>query len=122
MADPFSIANGVAGIVSLGLTICYGLNRYLDGIKDQGAEISSASSQLDSLQLILVNIQQCQQKLGGGNAQTAKAAVESCVGLCGDQLKALNGILNRLERNDSSPNHAKSKWRELKSSIVYPFR
>lgn len=49
MGDPLSVAASVAGLVSLGLTVCSGLVDYYRAWQDQPAEIFAMCESLEAL-------------------------------------------------------------------------
>lgn len=49
MGDPLSVASGVAGIISLGLTVCSGLLDYYGAWKEQPSETSAMCESLEAL-------------------------------------------------------------------------
>ncbi|KAK0712563.1 hypothetical protein B0T26DRAFT_752784 [Lasiosphaeria miniovina] len=50
MADPISIASGVAGFVSLGIDICKGLKQYVSAYRDFDKDAKEVFAQLEGLQ------------------------------------------------------------------------
>lgn len=57
MGDPLSVASGVAGLVSLGLSLCNGLHKYFSAIKDRHTDVEFATQTLALLQLNIYIIQ-----------------------------------------------------------------
>ncbi|KAI8657986.1 hypothetical protein NCS57_01178900 [Fusarium keratoplasticum] len=56
MSDPFSIASGSAGLVSLGLTLCKGLAEYISAIKSHGEDVRNLETKLNTLQMFLAAV------------------------------------------------------------------
>jgi hypothetical protein len=56
--DPFSIASGAAGVVSLGLSVCQGLLAYYDPYKAYNEEIKNLTIRTEGLKSVLQGLQQ----------------------------------------------------------------
>ncbi|KAL5617847.1 hypothetical protein FOVSG1_000069 [Fusarium oxysporum f. sp. vasinfectum] len=119
MADPLSIASGVAGLVSLGLTLCSGLQSYLSAVKDRYSDIETATQGLALLQSNICIIQSSTLKLGHRHALAANG-VNLGLRNCETQLKALENFIEDLTTAPSS-SEAKQKWQKQKMFIRYPF-
>ncbi|KAH7219701.1 hypothetical protein DER44DRAFT_626941, partial [Fusarium oxysporum] len=119
MADPLSIASGVAGLVSLGLTLCNGLQSYLSAVKDRYSDIETATQGLALLQSNICIIQSSTLKLGRRHALAANG-VNLGLRNCETQLKALENFIEDLTTAPSS-SEAKQKWQKQKMFIRYPF-
>ncbi|KAF5007592.1 hypothetical protein FDECE_6078 [Fusarium decemcellulare] len=119
MADPFSIASGVAGIVSLGLTLCNGLHAYLSAIKDRGEDVESACQ---LLALLRSNIDLIGSSTSTLNSRYARATKGVRLGLkiCESQLKALERVVLDLGDVNGLSSMA-SKWQKQKATALYPF-
>ncbi|KAJ4220769.1 hypothetical protein NW760_011935 [Fusarium oxysporum] len=108
MADPLSIASGVAGLVSLGLTLCNGLHNYLSAVKDRYSDIETATQ---GLALLQSNICIIQSTANGVNLGLRN---------CETQLRALENFVEDLTTAPSLSG-AKQKWQKQKMFIRYPF-
>ncbi|KAF4469022.1 hypothetical protein FALBO_4088 [Fusarium albosuccineum] len=119
MADPLSIASGVAGIVSLGLTLCNGLHTYLSAIKDRGED---AESTWQLLALLRSNIDLIGSSTSTLSTRYARATQGVRLGLklSESQLKALETIVQDLGDVDG-PSSVASKWQKQKAIVLYPF-
>ena len=73
MADPLSIASGVAGIVSLGMTVCQGLMEYYGAWKGYEADVTAIMNSIDHL---FRTLQQFEDRLGD-TTHLKKDAVDS---------------------------------------------
>ncbi|KAK2488323.1 hypothetical protein H9L39_02250, partial [Fusarium oxysporum f. sp. albedinis] len=96
MADPLSIASGVAGLVSLGLTLCNGLHNYLSAVKDRYSDIETATQGLALLQSNICIIQSSTLKLSHRHALAANG-VNLGLRNCETQLRALEKFRRRLD-------------------------
>ncbi|KLO91869.1 uncharacterized protein LW93_14764 [Fusarium fujikuroi] len=119
MADPLSIASGVAGLVSLGLTICSGLHNYFSAVKDRHRDIETASQSLTLLQSNIFIIQTSTLKLGQRHALSANG-VNQGLANCESQLMALQQMMLDLTR-DEGLSDTKGRWRKQMMVARYPF-
>ncbi|KAF5560444.1 hypothetical protein FPHYL_6648 [Fusarium phyllophilum] len=119
MADPLSIASGVAGLVSLGLTLCGGLHNYLGIVKGRHQDIESASRSLTLLQSNLFIIQSSTLKLGHRHALSANG-VNQGLANCEFELVALQQLMLNLTR-DEGLSDMKGKMRQQMMIARYPF-
>ena len=84
MGDPFSLASSAMGVISLGLSVCQGLNTYYASYKSYSQVTNAALCQIhtlgETLQLIktrLVGIQQLDDSLRP-ECDIAAAAIQQC--------------------------------------------
>ncbi|EKJ73473.1 hypothetical protein FPSE_06348 [Fusarium pseudograminearum CS3096] len=119
MADPLSIASGVAGLVSLGLTLCGGLYNYFSAVKDRHQDIESAVQSLALLQSNICIIQSSTLKLGHRHALSANG-VNQGLANCESQLKMLQQLMLDLTRAEGLSD-IKGTWRKQKMIARYPF-
>ena len=119
MADPLSIASGVAGLVSLGLTVCSGLQTYVDAVKGRGEDIESTCQLLTLLRSYIDLIGSSTSTLINRYAR-ATQGVSLGLKLCESQLKALDSVVQDLGVVDGTSSAA-SKWRKQKAAALYPF-
>ncbi|SPJ72223.1 uncharacterized protein FTOL_01951 [Fusarium torulosum] len=119
MADPLSVASGVAGLVSLGLTLCNGLHTYFSAIKDRHSDIETAIQSVTLLQSNICIIQSSTLKLGHRHALAANG-VNAGLKNCETQLKALEAYIEDLNSAEHSSG-TKSKWQKQKMLARYPF-
>lgn len=119
MADPLSVASGVAGLVSLGLTLCNGLHNYFSAIKDRHSDIETATQSLALLQSNICIIQSSTLKLGHRHTLAANG-VNAGLRNCESRLKALEAFVKGLNcaENSSGTNQ---KWQKQKMFARYPF-
>ncbi|KAH6970193.1 hypothetical protein DER45DRAFT_533798 [Fusarium avenaceum] len=119
MADPLSIASGVAGLISLGLTLCNGLQTYFSAIKDRDKDIEIATRDLNLLRFNIKIIESSASKVGN-NYSLAGNGVNMGLKNCESQLKTLELLIQDLTSADGlSGTH--QKWRKQKMLIRYPF-
>jgi hypothetical protein len=119
MADPLSVASGVAGLVSLGLTLCNGLHNYFSAIKDRHSDIKTATQSLALFQSNICIIQSSTLKLGHRHALAANG-VNAGLKNCETQLKALQAFVKDLNSPENSSG-TKQKWQKQRLLARYPF-
>ncbi|KAF4499933.1 pyruvate decarboxylase [Fusarium agapanthi] len=119
MADPLSIASGVAGLVSLGLTLCGGLHNHFNAVKDRHRDIETASQTLNLLQSNIFIIQSSTLKVGHRHALSANG-VNQGLANCESQLNRLPQIMLDLTRAEGLSDR-KGKLKRQKMIARYPF-
>ncbi|CAJ0555372.1 Ff.00g054370.m01.CDS01 [Fusarium sp. VM40] len=119
MADPLSIASGVAGLISLGLTLCNGLQTYFSAIKDRDKDVEIATRDLNLLRFNIKIIESSASKVGNYYG-LAGDGVNMGVKNCESQLKTLEILIRELT-SDEGVLGAQQKWRKQKMLIRYPF-
>ncbi|KAH7219842.1 hypothetical protein BKA60DRAFT_596172 [Fusarium oxysporum] len=119
MADPLSIASGVAGLVSLGLTLCGGLHNYFSSVKGRHQDIETASRSLTLLQSNIFIIQSSTLKLGHRHALSANG-VNQGLANCEFELVALQQLMLNLTR-DEGLSDITGKLRKQIKIARYPF-
>ncbi|EWY83288.1 hypothetical protein FOYG_13126 [Fusarium oxysporum NRRL 32931] len=119
MADPLSIASGVAGLVSLGLTLCGGLHNYFSNVKGRHQDIETASRSLTLLQSNIFIIQSSTLKLGHRHALSANG-VNQGLANCEFELVALQQLMLNLTR-DEGLSDITGKLRKQIMIVRYPF-
>ncbi|KAF4970214.1 hypothetical protein FSARC_2700 [Fusarium sarcochroum] len=119
MAEPLSIASGVAGLISLGLTLCNGLHTYFSAIKDRDKDVEIATQNLALFRLNIEVIESSTLKLA--NRRTLAAdGVNRGLKNCESQLKTLETFIQELASTDGLSG-AKQQWRKQKMIARYPF-
>ncbi|KAK2125216.1 hypothetical protein NOF04DRAFT_1417766 [Fusarium oxysporum II5] len=119
MADPLSIASSVAGLVSLGLTLCGGLHNYFSSVKGRHQDIETASRSLTLLQSNIFIIQSSTLKLGHRHALSANG-VNQGLANCEFELVALQHLMLNLTR-DEGLSDMTGKLRKQIMLARYPF-
>ncbi|KAF5707169.1 hypothetical protein FMUND_11223 [Fusarium mundagurra] len=119
MGDPLSIASGVAGLVSLGLTVCDGLHTYFSAIKDRKDDLAIVTQNLALFKFHIFAVQSSASKLGHRHSPAIDGLQLSLIN-CEMQLKCLESLLNELMPAEN-PSLAKEIWRRQKMIARYPF-
>ncbi|KAF4435194.1 pyruvate decarboxylase [Fusarium acutatum] len=119
MGDPLSIASGVAGLVSLGLTVCDGLHTYFSVIKDRKDDLAIVTQNLTLFKFHIFAVQSSASKLGHRHSPAIDGLQLSLIN-CEMQLKCLETLLNELLPTED-PSLAKEIRRKQKLLARYPF-
>lgn len=118
MGDPFSIASGAAGVVSLGITVCSGLLDYYSSWKDSDKNIATMYASLEGL---TKTFKLMRDTIGRSSfaPDVAERVLESTKS-CED---GVNGLEKRLKKL-GDPNSAglESKIRIHARKALYPFK
>ena len=100
MGDPFLVSSGVAGLISLGLTLGHGLHRYISAVKDRNNDIETAQWSLASLQMNICALISSQSKIGHHGLAVDGLAIG--VINCEEQLKSLQVLLDDYTSTEAS--------------------
>ncbi|KAM6528905.1 hypothetical protein FALCPG4_009857 [Fusarium falciforme] len=120
MAEALGIASGVAGIVSLGITICSGLDTFFSAIKDRDDDLRRATELLGLLRRYIELIRPSASTLSSRHAQATDLVILA-LGSCEGELRALKELVDNLTKVDGASDVAR-KWDKSKSVITYPFQ
>lgn len=111
MADPFSVAGGTVGVISLALTVARGLIDYYDAWKDCGEDVRSTFS---SLQDLWSTLEILRSKLTQDRGiENLASHLDKTVISCADAIAKLDKKLREIQRNGRP-----SQFERLR----YPFR
>ncbi|KAK2685599.1 hypothetical protein QWA68_015471 [Fusarium oxysporum] len=102
MSDPLSTASGIAGLVSLGLTLCNGLHTYFSAIKDRHNDIESAAQSLELRKVYISIVQTTASKLKH-HSSLAVGGLYMSLKNCKSELKCLEGLLLELVPVEDPP-------------------
>ncbi|RKK83699.1 hypothetical protein BFJ69_g2438 [Fusarium oxysporum] len=119
MGDPFSIATGVAGLISLGLTVCDGLHTYFSAIKDRKDDLAIVTQNLALFKFHIFAVQSSASKLGHHHSPAIDGLQLSLIN-SEMQLRCLETLLNELMPTQGQ-SLAKDIWRRQKLIARYPF-
>ncbi|OHE99311.1 hypothetical protein CORC01_05352 [Colletotrichum orchidophilum] len=116
MAD---ILGTVVGVVSLGLQLCSGITKYLDGVKGHREDIASASRQCQSLEAFLIQLRDMQSRIAGA---TNGDAIERAVSSVNAELDGLRTFVDEIRRSEDSSGSFSEWISERKKQAIYPFK
>ncbi|EEU44947.1 uncharacterized protein NECHADRAFT_85201 [Fusarium vanettenii 77-13-4] len=129
MSDPFSIATGTAGLVSLGLTLCKGLAEYISAVKGHGEDVKNLETKLNTLQMFLAAVDATLKevphlqgsRLSGDVVRVVKASLDQSK----DGMVRLAEFLEECSGRTHSPSSSAacpSKLQNMGKKAVYYFR
>jgi hypothetical protein len=119
MADPLSIASGVAGLVSLGITLCNGLHTFLSAVRDRDKDLEDAIKENSLLRFHLMIIKANQSRVPSHHAQ-ATQGINLGLKECESQLKSLETFIEELT-SSYGLSSIDQLWRKQKAITRYPF-
>ncbi|KAF4454602.1 hypothetical protein F53441_2898 [Fusarium austroafricanum] len=119
MGDPLSISTGIAGLISLGLTLGNGLHTYFGAIKDRHNDIETVQQSLGLLQFNIHTLRSNQSKIGRRHGLAADGLTLGVIN-CEAQLRSLEVLLNELTSTEGSTAF-KQKLQKQKMIARYPF-
>lgn len=110
----------VVGVVSLGLQVCSGITKYLDGIKDYRDEIASASHLCQSLQASVDELQAMRNDIVTASSRQS-TAIEQALQSATGELGSLRTFVDEVRVSDD-PSKFVSDWiNNGKKRLKYPF-
>lgn len=100
MAEALGIASGVAGLISLGITLCEGVITYYTSYKDRNDSVARMYASVEMLNktFALLNSAMNNKSLN----LSIVAHVEEIVDSCSDGLKSLQKKLDKIKQNPNS--------------------
>jgi hypothetical protein len=113
MGERLSIASGIAGIISLGTTLCSGLHTYFSALKDQGKDVEYAYHHLSLLSSYIELIRPSAPTLCSRHTQATDLITRALL-LWKGELEALEKTLDKLKSG-------KGTWEKSRSTVTYPF-
>lgn len=97
MADPFSAAGSVVGVVSLGITVAQGLVNYYGAWKDCGDDVRSTLASLQDLSTTLEILRS--QLSQAQRPQNHVLHLEKTIGSCADAIARLDHKLEKIQKH-----------------------
>ena len=119
MADPFSVAGGVVGVVTLAITACQGVISYYNTWETQDQNISDAKGKIERLQNSLSALKDVLPKISSSSAIAQH--VEQCVRCCEEGTSRLEHFLGKCRKNPA-PVSLRDKIRVCRQQALFPFR
>lgn len=111
----------VVGVVSLGLQVCSGITKYLDGIKGHKDEIASASRLCQSLQGTVDQIQAMRNNIATAS-RGHDIAIEQAMMSANAELAVLRTFVDEVRVNED-PSKSIAEWiKDRTNRVTYPFR
>jgi hypothetical protein len=118
MAEALGFVSSVAGVVSLGISVCQGLVQYYSSFKDQKSDVATTVSSISTLSSILELLKSSigDKKFDGKIMENVSKSIESCE----EGILALQKKLRKVKEVENVD--LKSKVHDLGRRALYPFR
>ena len=118
--DPLSVAAGVAGFVSLGITVCDGLMAYCRDYRSRDKDILLLGQHAERLQAVVRGIERRKCPSSGGFIADASLAdsMQQCLSACDVCILDCKTIRRKYSKAEGPGRHGKSAVRQL----LYPFQ
>lgn len=121
MSDPFSIASGVVGIISLGTEVVKGLYEYRSTLKDQSSDIARIHDRLLRLHDLLGNLRrQLDARRFRSDDVIILACIEGRILQCKECIEELKNVTDKFNR--SQDNGLRGALRAKVRQATYPFQ
>lgn len=120
MAEPVGITGTAAGLVSLGLQLYDGINKYLGAVKGRQKDLDSARRLAETMQKCLRAINEAKESTTDASV-TVSDAVSDCVFSCENELKALEALVTRLQGSTTPAETLSAKAKEKARKYTFPF-
>ncbi|EXJ60948.1 hypothetical protein A1O7_05101 [Cladophialophora yegresii CBS 114405] len=120
MADPFSVASGAVGVVSLGLTVCDGLISYFSALKGQNQFLSSLSERAEDLNKSLRLLNQALPPLRTRTPDVARQ-IEQSLAECESGILALQNKVAAFQRVHG-PSLKRYSLHHAARKAIFPFK
>ncbi|OCT45664.1 hypothetical protein CLCR_01564 [Cladophialophora carrionii] len=120
MTDPFSVASGAIGVVSLGLTVCDGLISYFSAFKGQDQFLSSLSERAEHLNKSLHLLNQALPPLRTRTPDVARQIGKS-LAECGSGILALQTKVAAFQRVHG-PSLRRDSLHHAARKAIFPFK
>jgi hypothetical protein len=120
MADPLSIASGIAGFLSLGIQVTQTLFNFYSAYKDQGTDLAKITRNLESLQVIFRSLDVALQDRRRADAQELFKEVEEATQRCEDIIKELHFECEKINQDSSTSFRGRVQMSGRR--VAYPFR
>lgn len=120
MADPFSLASGAIGVISLGLTICDAIISYTSAFKEQHQYLDILSGKAEGLSNCLRLLSQALPALRTRTPDIARQ-IDSSLAECSAHLVLLDSKIASL-RCVQGPSLSRDKFRHATQKALLPFK
>lgn len=119
MTDPFSIASGVVGIISLGITVCNGLFEYLGAVKGGKQEVADNLHQARRLLSILQYLDEVQDQIDD-TLDSDFSTLRESLSNSQRKLQDLDRFLVELRSPSNAPG-TREHMKQMGRSLIYPY-
>ncbi|KAF3808404.1 hypothetical protein GCG54_00013043 [Colletotrichum gloeosporioides] len=118
--DPFSAATGIAGLISLGIEVCKGLNAYCREYRSKGSEILALSQHAKRLEAFLHMIEG-RMKEKSQVDQPLAATFEDCHVTCTICLQEFTALNTKYSR-PKAPSGLRQQGKAFVRQLQFPFQ
>jgi hypothetical protein len=119
MAEALGVASGVAGLISLGVSVCQGILTYYNAFRDFQEDIDQMCVSMENVARTLLAISLTIRQ--GHFDQNIIAMVESSINLCTQGLHTLAKKLNKI-RSTQADSTLRTRLENTKRRLLYPFK
>lgn len=121
MADPFSIAAGAAGLLSLALTMTEALVKYYDAYRNRGIELKEMTTKLEALLKDLKILEDViEERKWRSDEKKIREAIEESISKSAD---AIQGLQEEVQKFEKEPTTSFGQTiRVAGRKAAYPFR
>ena len=121
MSDPFSIAAGIAGFLSLGIQVTQTLVDFYSVYKTQDADVAKITQNMENLQSSFRTLENAiQQRQSQPNAEELLQEVDKAAQRCNEIIQELQTVCQKLYTKSGSC--TKSRLQVAGRRATYPFR
>ncbi len=121
MADPFSIASGAAGIVSMGFSIAHGLFQIAQKIGSAGDEVRVYAEEIDTFSKLLGHIK-AEIERSTDISVAIQSLIKDVMDICGRVLVPLDRLQANLKPLLARFSSSTGKFRQLGLRLQWVFR
>ncbi|KAK1672859.1 hypothetical protein BDP55DRAFT_634613 [Colletotrichum godetiae] len=118
--DPLSVSSGVAGLISLGITVCKGLNTFCQDYGSRDFDIINLKEhahRLDSfLHLVQIRLQACHKV-----DSALSASLQNCFGACWGCIQEFESLAKKQARL-TGPKGIKEYGKDVARHLQYPLQ
>ncbi|KAJ5651137.1 NACHT nucleoside triphosphatase [Penicillium longicatenatum] len=123
MADPLSIASGIAGLLSFGIQVTQSLVNFYTTYKDQDVDLAKVTQNLDNLQSIFRALDVAVEgRRSQADSQDLLREVEKAVQKCEEIISELQSECERFHKDAAAAAGLKDRVKAAGRRAAYPFR
>lgn len=120
MTDPFSVASGAVGVVSLGLTVCEGLTSYCSAFRGQDQYLDNLSHRARGLSDSLSLLSRALPTYRTGSPDV-EHQIEVLLRECNSSIRLLENKVDSFRRVHG-PSLSRDKFKHVTKRTVFPFK
>lgn len=117
------ILGTVVGVVSLGLQVCSGLTKYLDGIQCQKDDVAATARHCQSTQTFLSQLASYKDRITTvTGTEEAFASLAQAMSVADTELRLLGDFLDKICGKAVPSGSSSSAFEKVQKKLRYPFR